>query len=124
MGLDQFARTMNSKPEFPVDFEMPDNEQTEEIMYWRKHPDLQGWMKMLYEEKGGKDPAFNCNTVQLDLKDLDRLEKDIINKELPKTSGFFFGESYGDEDAQDLEFVQKARAAIRQGKTVYYSSWW
>jgi multidrug efflux pump subunit AcrB len=56
--------------------------------------------------------------------DLDRLEEAIRKKELPFTAGFFFGETEGDEQEDDLLFVTNARAAIQAGKTVYYDSWW
>ena len=56
--------------------------------------------------------------------DLDDLEVDIKDGNLPDTSGFFFGNSDGEEVDDDLEFVKKARQAIKEGKTVYYTSWW
>jgi hypothetical protein len=57
---------------------------------------------------------------------LDNLEEDIKDGNLPDTSGFFFGESSNndEENDYDLEFVSKAREAIKEGKTVYYTSWW
>jgi len=96
---------------------------TEEVAYWRKHPDLHGWMQKLYEEKGGEDKSFNGDVVVLTLADLDRLEDDILGENLPKTSGFFFGES-GGISLQDLQFVLDARKAIQEGDTVFYDSSW
>ena len=95
----------------------------EEIAYWRKHPDLHGWMENLYREKGGREKSFNGDPVMLTLADLDRLEDDILGGNLPKTSGFFFGES-GGISLQDLEFVLEARKAIQEGDTVFYDSSW
>jgi len=94
-----------------------------EIAYWRKHPDLHGWMENLYREKGGREQSFNGDLVVLTLKDLDRLEEDILRKNLPKTSGFFFGES-GEISLKDLEFILEARKAIQEGDTVFYDSSW
>ena len=94
-----------------------------EIAYWRKHPDLHGWMENLYREKGGREQSFNGDLVVLTLKDLDRLEEDILRKNLPKTSGFFFGESV-EISLKDLEFVLEARKAIQEGDTVFYDSSW
>jgi hypothetical protein len=94
-----------------------------EIAYWRKHPDLHGWMENLYREKGGREQSFNGDLVVLTLKDLDRLEEDILRKNLPKTTGFFFGES-GEISLKDLEFVLEARKAIQEGDTVFYDSSW
>jgi len=121
MGLDMYAQTMAEKPDSPVDFEP---EQYEELHYWRKHPNLHGWMERLYREKGGADASFNCVPVVLTADDLDRLEADIRAGRLPHTDGFFFGESYGSEIDDDLKFIAKARAAIESGLTVYYTSWW
>ncbi len=94
-----------------------------EIAYWRKHPDLHGWMENIYREKGGREQSFNGDPVRLTLADLDRLEEDILRKNLPKTSGFFFGES-GEISLKDLEFVLEARKAIQEGDTIYYDSSW
>ena len=94
-----------------------------EIAYWRKHPDLHGWMENLYREKGGREQSFNGDLVVLTLKDLDRLEEDILRKNLPKTTGFFFGES-AEISLKDLEFVLEARKAIQEGDTVFYDSSW
>ena len=96
----------------------------EELHYWRKHPNLHGWMENLYYAKGGNADSFNCTNVLLSLDDLNNLEDDIKNGNLPDTSGFFFGESGDGHDVDDLEFVRKAKEAITEGYSVYYSSWW
>jgi hypothetical protein len=105
-----------------IDYEII-NVELQEIAYWRKHPDLHGWMENLYREKGGREQSFNGDLMVLTLKDLDRLEEDILRKNLPKTSGFFFGES-GEISLKDLEFVLEARKAIQEGDTVFYDSSW
>jgi hypothetical protein len=121
MGLDMFAMTTNHTPESPVDFKA-DN--PTELHYWRKHPNLHGWMEDLYRTKGGTAESFNCVTLQLTLDDLSQLEAAIQAQELPDTRGFFFGESDGSECEDDLAFIAKAREAISQGLTVFYDSWW
>jgi hypothetical protein len=122
MGLDMFAFSTKAKPKSEVDFETK-NFKPEEIHYWRKHPNLHGWMQNLYDAKGGTSSNFNGDCVVLDNEDLDNLEQDIKDGNLPDTSGFFFGQS-DDNDSDDLEFVSKARETINEGKTVYYTSWW
>lgn len=82
------------------------------------------WMENLYYAKGGCDIDFNCANVALTAEDLDRLEADIRANALPFTAGFFFGESDGSETEGDLAFIEKARVAIAEGKTVFYTSWW
>jgi hypothetical protein len=124
MGLDQFARTV-------------DNEGNKvEIAYWRKHPNLQGWMENLWEAKGkpGVDDAnmggdglsdFNCIPLELNSDDLDDLEDAVRGSGLPSTTGFFFGRDSDDYyKQQDLEFIRKAREALDSGLTVVYNSWW
>jgi hypothetical protein len=112
MGLDQYAHVVDS------------NGEKEELAYWRKHPNLQGWMETLYISKGGQE-EFNCVPVELDHNDLDNLEQAITNRELPETQGFFFG-SDSDEHykEQDLKFIEKAREALDSGLKVVYDSWW
>lgn len=122
MGLDMYAYTRPGSVPQPVDFGAQDVDK--QIAYWRKHPDLHGWMERLYRAKGGKDEDFNCAPVELTLADLDALEADIHAGILPKTSGFFFGASDGSERNEDLAFVEKARAEIAAGKAVFYTSWW
>jgi len=121
MGLDMYALTMPEEPASAVDFRA---EHHNELHYWRKHPNLHGWMEKLYREKGGADSSFNCVPVVLTADDLDRLEADIKGGYLPCTSGFFFGESDGSELDDELAFIVKARDAMQRGLTVYYTSWW
>ena len=124
MGLDMYAYTTPRKRfKKPVDFKTA-NLPRELLHYWRKHPNLHGWMRQLYHVKGGTDPNFNCNPVELTLTDLDALEQAILNGNLPSTSGFFFGESDGTEKDDDLLFIEKSRQAIAEGLAVYYTSWW
>ncbi|MBN8948942.1 MAG: phosphoglycerate kinase [Rhizobiales bacterium] len=121
MGLDMYACTLSRTPDAPVDFE---GKGATHIHYWRKHPNLHGWMERLYREKGGCDDSFNCVNVRLTREDLDRLEADIRARQLPATDGPFFGESDGSETDDDLQFVAKAREALAAGLTVFYTSWW
>jgi hypothetical protein len=79
MGLDMYAYITESDiPE--VDFDCTVD--SAEIHYWRKHPNLHGWMRSLYRSKGGADPEFNCNTLRLGARDLDALEQAIANGEM------------------------------------------
>ena len=125
MGLDMYAFSTKAKPKTDVDFETK-NFKPEEVFYWRKHPNLHGWMQNVYDMKGGTSDSFNGDCVVLDSEDLDNLEADIREGNLPDTSGFFFGESSNEdeENENDLLFVTKAKEAIANGKTIYYTSWW
>ena len=136
MGLDQFSyRVKKGFITKPVDFETESyNEKTqestllckkEEIHYWRKHPNLQGWMEELYYEKGGESAEFNCANVQLTWEDLEQLEMDIKDGNLPETCGFFFGDDSDEEYKEEtLDWIQRSLDSIKDGYDVYYSSWW
>ena len=123
MGLDQFA------------FAIDNNGEKEELAYWRKHPNLQGWMENLWEAKGkpglpeDSEPSmmgdFNCVPVELNSDDLDDLEDAVRGSGLPDTVGFFFGDNSDDYyKEKDLEFIRKAREALDAGLVVEYNSWW
>jgi hypothetical protein len=134
MGLDQFAYATVG-------------DERQDLAYWRKHNRLQGWMEDLWNDKGRpnspqeKSPMgdFNCIPVQLTLSDIEQLEAHVVNKQLPETGGFFFGDdSFGWDDengkpfedgdyfhkSTDLKFIEDARKAISEGKDVYYDCWW
>ena len=139
MGLDQYAVARKGKPrtvksEYTyTDHDGNEHEDVEEYLEWddtielatwRKLPNLQGWMQNLYYEKGGGE-EFNCVDLELTLDDLNALEATLDEEELPETIGFFFGSNADDHYAEaDREFIVQARAAIKQGYTVVYSSWW
>lgn len=123
MGLDQFAYVQSKNDS---------EDDTTELAYWRKHPNLQGWMENLWESKGRPltDPdkfsgSFNCIPVELTLEDLGQLEHDIIHGGLPGTTGFFFGQDSDEFYKEiDLKFVREAREEILGGNRVFYSSSW
>ena len=139
MGLDQYATARKGEPrKVPQTWTTTDadgNEEevveyynewddTIELAEWRKHPNLQGWMENLWYEKGGEG-EFNCVELELTLENLDALEATLDEEALPETAGFFFGGNADDYYAEaDREFIVQARAAIKQGYTVVYSSWW
>ena len=123
MGLDQYATARRGEAQTD-DEGYTYYEDSMELAYWRKHPNLQGWMESLWHVKGN-DGEFNCEDLELTLDDLDNLEKTLDNEALPETAGFFFGADADDHYAEaDREFIVQARAAIKQGYKVIYSSWW
>ena len=136
MGLDMYAyATRDLAPASDVDFVVSDDASPEEIYYWRKHPDLHGWMQRLYTAKGGTDADFNCVNLRLREEDLLSLRNHIRMKMLPKTTGFFFGQSDGSESDDDLKFVETALGLVRHrvvlplarvqvGEIVYYRAWY
>jgi hypothetical protein len=100
-------------------------EQPREIAYWRKHPNLHGWMEQLAEQKNLNYNTFNGVELELTWDDLEILELDIIAGTLPSTSGFFFGNDADEHyQEQDLKFVRDARAELFCGLKVFYNSSW
>ena len=102
-------------------------EKPHEIAYWRKHPNLHGWMEQLWRSKTPDASKDRFNGVELELTwdDIDLLENDILNNQLPSTTGFFFGDPADDYYKQkDLEFVKNARAELFMGLRVFYNSSW
>ena len=135
MGLDQYATARKGNPTVDEDG-YKQWEDSMELAYWRKHPNLQGFMEELWIEKGtpglkaseqgsvfGSD--FNCVDLELTSEDLDTLEEGLDSVGLPETTGFFFGDDADEHyKEQDREFILSARNAIEDGYTVVYSSWW
>ena len=123
MGLDQYAQVVKREYNHET---LTETITKTEISYWRKHNALHGWMEELYESKGGQG-EFNCEPVYLTMEDIEELEKVVIDKKLPETTGFFFGNDSRDCDHQKLQtlkFLSKAKKALNEGKEVEYSAWW
>ena len=125
MGLDQYATARKGEGTIAEDG-YTHYKDSFEIAYWRKHPNLQGWMEDLWIAKGAEGGVeFNCVDLELDEEDLDKLEESLDSKELPETTGFFFGSNADDDYAEkDREFITQARTAIKRGYTIVYYSWW
>lgn len=152
MGLDQYAYVANragQKDEWYEDAVWDEKETTfvntnmskpQEIAYWRKHPNLQGWMQNLWLKKlnipkdstdqfiEDKIPGdFNGVELELTWDDIDKLEKDIKSGVVAQlgTTGFFFGDPSDDYYYEkDLQFCIDAKAEIFLGRKVFYNSSW
>ena len=105
---------------------------------WRKHSRLQEYMRIVwYKKNKGIGPPvsvmgdeFNCSNVYLTEEDIYALQTLILNQDLPEAEdGFFWGTEYQEEAMKenkmyDLKFCHDALAWLKEGKTVFYSSWW
>ena len=132
MGLDQYGYAIKAGEKL-------------ELMYWRKHPNLHGFMEELWESKDRPMPDpesgdvkentkafvedgdfvdFNCIPLTLTMGDIEELEDCVRSNKLPHTTGFFFGESTEEQDEATLEFITKAKQALLDGYDVIYDSWW
>jgi hypothetical protein len=101
------------------EFVNPKVKKPREICYWRKHPNLHGWMEQLWIEKSdARNEDFNGVELELTWEDLERLERDIL-------AGFFFGSDSDDYyREQDLKFIKDAKAELFCGLKVFYNSSW
>lgn len=128
MGLDQY---FNAEKE---------GEDPLEIGYLRKHNWVEGAMSDLWisrgkplpdewdEERKAKhaDGEFNCVPLELSLKDINQLMKDIRANKLKPVEGFFFGGGYPDKESrkEELEILKTAKSYLKDGYKIFYSSWW
>ena len=119
MGLDMYAYVASkANDEW-------DNHQ--DIAYWRKHPNLHGWMEELAEKKGLEYHSFNGIEVELTWEDVDQLEKDIKSGVVAsmETIGPFFGNPSDDFYYEnDLQFCVDAKAELFLKRKVFYNSSW
>ena len=134
MGLDMYAYVAAKAGEMNAYYDshdlaessplLPKPPKPREIAYWRKHPNLHGWMHRLWESQGNSG-QFNGDELELTWEDIEQLELDIRNKKLPGTTGFFFGNDADDHYREDdLKFVREAKAEAFLGLRVFYNSSW
>ena len=139
MGLDMYAYVAAKAGEHDeyhaaegsyVDGEwtVPSRTKPRELAYWRKHPNLHGWMEQLWNKRNGGNcdgNTFNGIELELTWEDIDQLEHAVTHSQLPGTAGFFFGEDSDQHYRKsDLEFIRNARAELFLGLKVFYNSSW
>jgi hypothetical protein len=126
VGLDQYAYIASK-----ANTEYGDDSR-QDVAYWRKHPNLQGWMEQLWVQKGKPgtiypDAIFNNIELELTWEDIDELEKDIRTDIMAKlnTTGCCFGNPSDDYyREEDLNFCVNAKAELFLGRKVFYNSSW
>lgn len=98
---------------------------TLELGYWRKHPNLHGYIVQEFAE--GKD---ECQEIYLDADAIKKIMAAVENNELPPTTGFFFGATDGTEKPEDLQIFQRALDWLNAPKdekvsrsVIYRASW-
>lgn len=97
-----------------------------EIAYFRKHSDLQGWMCELWESKGNNpdEEDFNCIPLELSVEDIDNLQAYAEGKDQKKHSGFFWGSSCQEDWEKTVSICPKLKNSINEGKKVFYYCWY
>jgi hypothetical protein len=129
MGLDQYF-IAKKEGEEPI-----------EIGYLRKHNWIHSWMQQRWIERGKPLPDewdeerkksyreegdFNCIPLELLLKDIKQLMKNVREDKLKPVEGFFFGNGEPDEDTkkEELEILRIALGYVADEYAVTYDSWW
>jgi len=95
-----------------------------DLGYWRKHPNLHGYIVQTFA--GGDD---SCQQIHLSADDLRKIIAAVKAKDLPHTTGFFFGESDGTEWREDVSIFTNAVDWLtteepNQWRSVYYQASW
>lgn len=126
MGLDMYLEGKKhlgfNKTQTEDGFEL--KEKTLELGYWRKHPNLHGYIVQNFA--GGKD---ECQEIELSEENINQIIQAIKDKALPHTTGFFFGSSDESDDQPSIEILEKALAWLKTEVTgewrsiVYQASW-
>jgi hypothetical protein len=104
-------------------------QQVLELGYWRKHPDLHGYIVQNFA--GGND---NCKPIDLNAEQLKLIRNAVYKNRLPHVEGFFFGESQERDRKPTLEILDRAiewlegrGAAAANGneyRSAYYEASW
>lgn len=138
MGLDMY---LEGRKYLTSDWDDPQQDVTEdgfrlkektlELGYWRKHPNLHGYIVNNFA-----DGAYNCQPIVLNEPDIKDIIHAIKYDSLPHTTGFFFGTStaldspsYEEEKQEDIEIFNKALKwlEVDEPKThksvIYQASW-
>ncbi len=131
MGLDMYLHgkvvfwNNDDMPVLPQSGGFPVQEFSVELGYWRKHPNLHGFIVQTFA--GGVD---ECQDIELSAECIATIIKAVEDKALPHTEGFFFGQSDGSEMEEDLVIFRQALAwlALPTNKSFgryvnYHASW-
>lgn len=98
-----------------------DSAPVEELAYWRKHPNLHGYIVNTFA--GGVD---ECQKIDLDLESLHKIIDAVNLGKLTTTTGFFFGTSSPGYDASTIKDLLNVTAWLEEhpeGKIFYNASW-
>lgn len=95
-----------------------------ELGYWRKHPNLHGYIVQTFAN--GVD---DCRNIDLQIEAINQIIQAVKEHKLPHTDGFFFGESDGSEDAETIDILEKAKAWCQttvkhEYKSMFYRASW
>lgn len=127
MGLDMwiFGREHRVWTNDPDATDLVESGDDLELAYWRKHPNLHGYIVKQFA--GGVDKCQNIPLTATDLLDIIEASR---SRQLPHTEGFFFGVSNMDEDEIELDVMQLSKVLdwLKEDtsllRTVHYQASW
>jgi hypothetical protein len=127
MGLDMYleGRKFIHSPR-PTEDGYPLMARVLELGYWRKHPNLHGYIVAEFAQ--GVD---ECQDINLTCENLEQIVSAVASRALPETEGFFFGKSDGADDQETTKQLKAAIAWLKAGQedqdtwrsVVYRASW-
>ncbi len=91
--------------------------------YWRKHPNLHGYIVNRFAE--GRD---DCQEITLGTEQMEQILNAVQTDQLPHTEGFFFGSSAGREKDYDIHVFTNAIRWLDESDeayrfVIYQASW-
>lgn len=99
---------------------------TLELGYWRKHPNLHGYIVRTFA-----DDVDECQRIDLDATQLRQIVEAMKADALPHTEGFFFGSSdwHKDKLEENVSILEKAITWLETkeanvSRSVYYRASW
>lgn len=126
MGLDMYLNGRNfiANRERPKVDGVDLKEQIYELGYWRKHPNLHGYIVKTFAN--GVD---ECQEIFLTKENVEKILYAIEYRELPHTTGFFFGKSDGTEKDEDIKIFKRALEWLEKGdkdnwRSIFYQASW
>lgn len=104
-----------------LDMYLFEKDTDEQIGYWRKHPNLHGFI--VQEFANGVD---ECQAIPLTLDNVKAIISATKEDRLPHTEGFFFGQSYPEDKEPTLEVFTKLFDKMNSDPSyeVYYQASW
>ena len=151
MGLDQTAHLRNRKINWEKYYQDDEQEQ-QGVFVWRKHARLQTFMNKKFEEQNAEEikkkeekeqdkefNPFDMSHLGMNGHDEVYITEDVVKdlEEEVKSNyhnsftpdGFFWGQQFQEESvkeykSQDLKFLKFCEQAIKDKKTVVYTSSW
>ena len=127
MGLDMYLSGVQhfDYEHRPIKGGFPVKSETVELGYWRKHPNLHGFIVQNFAQ--GLD---NCQDVSLSADDIRTIINSSEADALPETTGFFFGVSQPEDKAatklifeRALHWLAEEEEGIFWKEVIYRASW-